>query len=172
MKLLPFRGIYPEIADDCFITDGVYIIGDVKIGSGSSVWYGTVIRGDVHYIRIGSEVSIQDGSILHVTTNTYPLEIGDRVVIGHRVVLHGCKIGSNVLIGMGAVLMDGVIVGNNSIIAAGSLLAPRTEIPENSLVMGNPGKVVRKIDANMLKLVDEGIENYKRLIKSYKSENK
>ncbi len=169
MKILPFKGVYPRIASTAYISEGVYIIGDVEIGEHSSVWFGTVIRGDVNYIRIGDYVSVQDGSILHVTTDTYPLEIGNRVVIGHRVVLHGCKIDSNILIGMGCVIMDGVEIGDNCIIAAGSLITQRKIIPPNSLVMGNPAKVVGVVDNEMIKKVDEGIENYRRLVNLYRS---
>lgn len=168
MTILPFRGVYPKISSTTFISDGVYIIGDVVIGEHSSVWFGTVIRGDVNYIRIGDYVSIQDGSILHVTTEKHPLEVGNRVVVGHRVVLHGCKVGSNVLIGMGSVIMDGVVIGDNCIIAAGTLITQNKVIPDNSLVLGNPGKIVRKVDDLMLKKVDEGIENYKRLVAQYR----
>ncbi len=168
MNIIPFQGIYPQIADSCYISDGVYIIGDVVIGQHSSVWFGSVVRGDVNYIRIGEYVSVQDGSILHVTTEKYPLTIGNRVVIGHRVILHGCKIGSNVLIGMGSVIMDGVEIGDNCIIAAGTVLTQRKIIPANSLVMGSPGKVIKNIDNDMLKMVDEGIENYRRLVAMYR----
>jgi len=168
MNILPFNGVFPQIASSCYISKGVYIIGDVKIGEHSSVWFGTVIRGDVNFIRIGDYVSVQDGSILHVTTEKYPLTIGNRVVIGHRVVLHGCKIGSNVLIGMGSVIMDGVTVGDNCVIAAGTLITQNKVIPDNSLVMGNPGKVVKRVSEDMLKKVDEGIENYRRLVSLYK----
>lgn len=168
MNIIPFQGIYPQIADSCYISEGVYIIGDVVIGQHSSVWFGSVVRGDVNSIRIGEYVSVQDGSILHVTTEKYPLAIGNRVVIGHRVILHGCKIGSNVLIGMGSVIMDGVEIGDNCIIAAGTVLTQRKIIPANSLVMGSPGKVIKNIDNDMLKMVDEGIENYRRLVAMYR----
>lgn len=169
MNILPFNGITPKISDTCFVSNGVYIIGDVEIGENSSVWFGSVIRGDVNFIRIGNYVSIQDGSILHVTTEKYPLEIGNRVVIGHRVILHGCKVGSNVLIGMGSVIMDGVVIGNNCIIAAGTLITQNKIIPDGSLVMGNPGKVGKIVDRAMLKKIDEGIENYRRLVAQYRT---
>ncbi len=135
MNILPFNGVFPQIASSCYISKGVYIIGDVKIGEHSSVWFGTVIGGDVNFIRIGDYVSVQDGSILHVTTEKYPLTIGNRVVIGHRVVLHGCQ---------------------------------KKVIPNNSLVMGNPAEVVKSVNNDMLKKVDEGIENYRRLVSLYK----
>jgi len=170
MKILPFNGIFPKIDPSCFITEGVYIIGDVEIGEGSSIWFGSVIRGDVNYIRIGKNVCVQDGTIIHVTNTLYPTIIGDNVVIGHRVVLHGCTIGNNILIGMGAIIMDGVKVGNNSIIAAGTLLTQKTEIPPNSLVMGFPGKVTEQIDERLLEKVKEGIENYKRTISIYRKD--
>lgn len=170
MKIIPYKGIYPKIHQNCFITEGVYIIGDVTIDEGSSVWFGSILRGDVNYIRIGKDVNIQDGTIVHVTNNLYPTIVGDRVVIGHRVVLHGCTIGSNVLIGMGSVIMDGVTIGDNCIIAAGTLLTQRTEIPSRSLVMGWPGKVIKEVDEEMLKKVSFGIENYKKTISEYRKE--
>ncbi len=166
--IITFNGKAPKIHPSVYISEGVYIIGDVEIDEGSSVWFGSVIRGDVNFIRIGKDVSVQDGTIIHVTNTYYPTIIGSRVVIGHRAVIHGCEIGNNVLIGMGAILMDGVKVGNNCIIAAGSLVTEKTEIPDFSIVMGQPAKIVKKADESILKRVDEGIRNYKKTIELYK----
>ncbi len=166
--IISFNGKTPLIHPSVYISEGVYIIGDVEIDEGSSVWFGSVIRGDVNFIRIGKDVSVQDGTIIHVTNTYYPTKIGNRVVIGHRAVIHGCEIGDNVLIGMGAILMDGVKVGNNCIIAAGSLVTEKTEVPDFSILMGQPARVVKKADESILKRVEEGIRNYKQTIELYK----
>ena len=141
----PYRGKRPEIAASAYIDPAAVIIGDVVIGPDSSVWPCTVVRGDVHYIRIGARTNIQDGSVLHVMRDEYPLILGDDVTIGHGVTLHGCNIESRCLIGMGAIILNGVKIGAGSIIAAGTLILERTEIPPNSLVVGHPGKVKRPL---------------------------
>ena len=128
----PYRGVTPTIAADAFIEDTAVIVGDVVIESESSVWFHSVVRGDVNYIRIGRRTNIQDLSLLHVTHDTYPLIIGDDVTVGHHVVLHGCTIHNRVLIGMGAVLMDGVVVGDDCLIGAGALVTEHTKIPPGS----------------------------------------
>ena len=117
-----YRGITPTIADTAFVEDTAVIVGDVVIESESRVWFQSVIRGDVNFIRIGHRTNVQDLSLLHVTHDTYPLIIGDDVTVGHHVVLHGCTIHNRVLIGMGAVLMDGVVVGDDCLIGAGAIL--------------------------------------------------
>ncbi len=139
----PYRGKHPQIAASAYIDPAAVIIGDVVIGEDSSVWPCAVIRGDVHYIRIGARTNIQDGSICHVMRDEWPLILGDDVTIGHSVTLHGCTIESRCLIGMGAVILNGVTIGAGSIVAAGTLLTERTAIPPGSLVMGSPGKVKR-----------------------------
>ena len=141
----PYRGKRPQIAASAYIDPAAVIIGDVVIGEDSSVWPGTVIRGDVHYIRIGARCNIQDRCVLHVMKDEYPLILGDNVTVGHSVTLHGCTVESRCLIGMGAILLNGVKVGSGSIVAAGSLLLERTVIPPGSLVMGSPGKVKRAL---------------------------
>lgn len=141
----PYRGKRPQIAASAYIDPAAVIIGDVVIGEDSSVWPGTVIRGDVNYIRIGARTNIQDRCVLHVMKDEYPLILGDHVTVGHSVTLHGCAIESRCLIGMGAILLNGVKVGSGSIVAAGSLLLERTEIPPGSLVVGAPGKVRRPL---------------------------
>jgi gamma-carbonic anhydrase len=141
----PYCGKRPQIAASAYIDPAAVIIGDVVIGEDSSAWPCSVIRGDVHYIRVGARTNIQDGSILHVMRNEYPLILGDDVTIGHSVTLHGCTIESRCLIGMGAVILNGVVVGAGSIVAAGTLLTERTVIPPGSLVMGSPGKVKRPL---------------------------
>jgi carbonic anhydrase/acetyltransferase-like protein (isoleucine patch superfamily) len=141
----PYRGKHPQIAASAYIDSAAVIVGDVVIGEDSSVWPCTVIRGDVHYIRIGARTNIQDGSVLHVMRDEWPLILGDDVTVGHSVTLHGCTIESRCLIGMGAVILNGVTIGAGSIVAAGTLITERTAIPAGSLVMGSPGRVKRTL---------------------------
>jgi carbonic anhydrase/acetyltransferase-like protein (isoleucine patch superfamily) len=140
-----YRGKLPEIAASAYIDPAAVVIGDVVIGEDSSVWPCAVIRGDVHYIRLGARTNIQDGSVLHVMRDEYPLILGDDVTVGHSVTLHGCTIESRCLIGMGAIILNGVKIGAGSIIAAGTLITERTIIPPGSLVLGQPGKVKRTL---------------------------
>jgi gamma-carbonic anhydrase len=140
-----YRGKRPEIAASAYIDPAAVIIGDVVIGADSSVWPCSVIRGDVHHIRIGARTNIQDGCVLHVMRDEYPLILGDDVTIGHSVTLHGCTIASRCLIGIGAIVLNGVTIGAGSIVAAGTLLLEGTEIPPGSLVVGHPGKVKRAL---------------------------
>ena len=141
----PYRGKHPQIAASAYIDSAAVIIGDVVIGEDSSVWPCTVVRGDVHHIRIGARTNIQDGSVLHVMRDEYPLILGDDVTIGHGCTLHGCKIESRCLVGMGAVILNGVTVGAGSIVAAGTLVLEGAKIPPGSLVVGHPGKVKRAL---------------------------
>lgn len=142
-QLIAYRGKKPLLAADVFLGEGSLIIGDVEIGAGSSVWFNCTVRGDVNTIRIGQRVNIQDGSILHVTKDVWPLVLEDEVSLGHGVVLHGCTIESGVLIGMRAVVLDGARVSSGCLIGAGAVVAPGKVIPPDSVVMGVPGKVVR-----------------------------
>src|SRR5579864_8713895 len=141
----PYRGKRPQIAASAYIDPAAVIIGDVVIGEDSSVWPCTVIRGDVHHIRIGARTNIQDGCVLHVMRDEHPLVLGDDVTIGHSVTLHGCTIESRCLVGMGAVILNGVHIGAGSVVAAGTLLLEGSKIPAGSLVMGSPGKVKRPL---------------------------
>ena len=141
--LRPYRGISPRVHPSAFIDDSAQVIGDVEIGEESSVWMCTVIRGDVHSIRIGRRTSVQDGTVVHAMTGTHPTEIGDNVTIGHGAIIHGCTIDHQCLIGMGAILLNGAHVGSGSIVAAGTLVVEDMKIPPRSLVMGSPGKVKR-----------------------------
>lgn len=144
--IIPFKDKYPKIPASVFVAPGAMIIGDVEIGEKSSVWFNTVIRGDVHYIRIGSGTNLQDLSVLHVTRRDYPLRVGDHVTVGHRVILHGCTIGNFCLIGMGSVIMDGAVVEEGSFIGAGSLVSEGTVIPSGMLAFGHPAKPKRPLN--------------------------
>jgi carbonic anhydrase/acetyltransferase-like protein (isoleucine patch superfamily) len=161
----PYRGKRPQIAASAWIDPAAVIIGDVIIGEDASVWPGTIIRGDVHYIRIGARTNIQDRSVLHVMRNEWPLILGDDVTVGHSVTLHGCTIESRCLIGMGAIILNGAKIGAGSIIAAGTLITERTIIPPGSLVMGSPGKVKRALTE-----IDKvSIDDYARRYVEYKN---
>lgn len=150
--VIPLLGVIPQIDPSVLVCEGSYIIGDVVIGEESSVWFGAVIRGDVHSIRIGCRTSIQDGSVLHVEhynlpdrSDGHPLFIGDEVTVGHKVILHGCTIANRCLIGMGAIVMDGVEIGEDSIVGAGALVTKGKRFPPRSLILGSPAKRVREL---------------------------
>ena len=148
-----FKDFEPKIAKDVFIANSADIIGDVEIGEDSSIWHGVVIRGDVHFIRIGKRTSIQDLSMIHVTHykkerkigDGYPTIIGDDVTVGHRVMLHGCTIEDACLIGMSATILDGAVIGKESIVGAGALVTKNKVFPPRSLILGSPAKVVRSL---------------------------
>jgi len=163
----PYRGVLPTIASSAFIEDTAVIVGDVAIHPESSVWFNTVIRGDVHYIRIGHRTNIQDLSLLHVTHDTHPLIIGDDVSVGHHVVLHGCTIHNRVLIGMGSIVMDGATIEEDCIIGAGSLITEGTVIPSHSLALGSPARVKRPLSEKELAWIKESANNYVRYARQY-----
>lgn len=165
----PFGDIWPKIHDSAFIAADAVVIGDCCIGEDSSVWFGSVVRGDVNYIRIGARTNIQDLTVIHVTTDTHPTVLEDEITVGHRVVLHGCHVESRCLIGIGAILLDGVRVGANSLVAAGSLLTPGTQVPSCSLVMGSPARVKRELTDNELALLDHSWRHYVELKTKYKT---
>lgn len=162
-----FEDKTPSIGDDCFIAETAVIVGDVKIGANTSVWYGVVLRGDVHHIRIGSEVSVQDNSVIHVTSGQHPTVVGDRVTIGHSVVLHGCTIGEQCLIGMGAIVMDQAVIGKNCVVGAGALVTPGTEIPEGHLALGSPAQIKRKLTDDELRWISTSSKHYVDLAARY-----
>ena len=164
-----FNNIHPKIHETAFIADDAVVIGDVEIGEDASIWYGSVIRGDVNFIRIGARTNIQDGTIIHVSSKTHSTVLEDEITVGHRVILHGCYVESGCLIGMGAILMDGVRVGRNSLVAAGSLLTPGTQIPPNSLVMGSPAKFKRELTDDERAYLDKSWRNYVELKKQYET---
>ncbi len=166
----PYKDKHPVIHPSVFLAENSIVIGDVEIGEDSSVWYGTVIRGDVNYIRIGKGTNIQDNSVVHVTHDTHPTLIGDFVTVGHRVILHGCKIGNYVLIGMGAVVMDGVEIEDYVLVGAGALLTPNKKFPSGVLVAGFPAKVVRDLKEEEIRLIEESAKNYISYKNSYLSQ--
>ena len=169
MPVLPFRDHVPKINSDCFIAPTAMIIGDVEIGSQSSVWFGTVIRGDVFHIRIGCNTNIQDNSVIHVTTNRYPTIIGNNVTIGHSVTLHGCTIKDNALVGIGSIVMDQSEIAEWSILAVGSVLKAGTKIPSSKLWGGTPAKEIRDITEREREWIKELFNNYISMSKEYLS---
>ncbi len=168
--LKPYRGVAPIVAANAFVEDTAMVIGDVVIGSDSSIWFYAVVRGDVHFIRIGHRTNIQDLSLLHVTHDTHPLTLGDDITIGHRVILHGCTIHDRVLVGMGSIIMDGAVVEEDCIIGAGSLITEHTQIPPKSLVIGSPAKVKRELTDEELLWIKESASNYSRYAQYYISD--
>ena len=155
-----YKGISPQIASTAFIETSAQIIGDVHIGEHSSVWFNCVLRGDVYHIRVGESTNIQDGTVVHVTSGRFATIIGNRVTVGHGVVLHGCTIKDRSLIGIGAIILDDVTIGEESFIAAGSLVTPGTVIPPRSMVMGSPARVKREVTDEEIARIDMHWKNY------------
>ena len=166
----PFRGVQPRIHPTAFIADSSQIIGDVHIGEESSVWFNTVVRGDMFYIRIGNRTNVQDNSVIHTRTGAHPTILEDEVTVGHSVTLHGCYIERAALIGIGSIVLDDARVGGQSLVAAGSLISPGTIIPPRSLVMGMPAKVKRPLTDEEVAGLDLYWQNYVEYMKMYKNE--
>jgi len=165
--IIPFQGKTPVVAASAFIVDSAQVIGDVEIGEASGVWFNAVIRGDVNYIRIGKRTNIQDGCVLHVARETYPLLIEDEVTVGHNVTLHACTVRRRCLIGMGAIVMDGAEVGEGSIVGAGALVTAQTLIPPGSLVLGAPANVKRPLTEDEIRGIRDSAAHYVNDIKNY-----
>lgn len=157
-----------QLGDGAYITKNCSVIGHVVLGKDASVWYGSVIRGDIEPCIIGNRSNVQDGSVLHVSLNK-PVIIGDNVSIGHAVKLHGCTIGNNVLVGIGSIILDGAVIEDNCVIAAGSLIPPNKRIPSGSMVMGSPFKIARMLDEKDLEWVKANADHYVEYKNIYKS---
>ena len=162
-----FNNTFPKIHETAFVTDDAIVIGDVEIGEDSSVWFGSIVRGDVNYIRIGARTNIQDATVIHVSSRTHPTILEDEITVGHRVTLHGCHVERGCLIGIGSILMDGVRVGAQSLVGAGSLLTPGTQVPPRSLVLGSPARVKRELTEDELTFLDRSWRNYVELKSRY-----
>jgi carbonic anhydrase/acetyltransferase-like protein (isoleucine patch superfamily) len=158
-RVLALGDDVPDIADSAFVAAGATLIGRVRVGARSSVWYGSVLRGDADDIVIGAETNIQDGCVVHADAG-FPAVLGDRITVGHRAVIHGCRVDDDVLVGMGAVVMNGVHVGRGSLIAAGAVVTQNTEIPEGSLVAGVPAKVLRPVSEDERDMIAVGARHY------------
>jgi gamma-carbonic anhydrase len=167
-----YKGVKPEIAETAFIEASANIIGDVRIGEHSSVWFNCVLRGDVFHIRIGEYTNIQDGTIIHVTSGKFPTIIGNHVTVGHGVILHGCRVQDRSLIGIGSIILDEALIGEESLIAAGSLVTPGTIIPPRSMVMGSPAKVRRTLSSDEVERINENWQHYVELKDTYLNEAK
>ncbi|KAB2887358.1 MAG: gamma carbonic anhydrase family protein [Kofleriaceae bacterium] len=167
--VVSFRGLRPRIAEDVFLAELAAVIGDVEIGAGSSVWYGTVIRGDVEPIRIGKATSIQDNSVIHVTHGVSGTTVGDRVTVGHNVILHACTVEDDCIIGMGSIILDRSRIGRGSIVGAGALVTPGTDIPPGSMVMGSPARVKRPLTDDERARIASSAEHYVELARTYRS---
>lgn len=165
--ILKYKNILPTIHETAFIEDSARIIGDVHIGEYSSVWFNSVVRGDVHYIRIGKRTNVQDNCTLHVTKDIYPLVLDDDITVGHNVVLHGCHIKSRCLIGMGAILLDDVEVGEDCIVGAGSVVTEGTKVPAGTLLFGTPARVKRDLRPDELQRIKRSANNYIGYAKDY-----
>jgi carbonic anhydrase/acetyltransferase-like protein (isoleucine patch superfamily) len=159
----PFGGKAPLIGEGAFVAGSADVIGDVVIGPRSTVWYGAVLRGDVQSIRVGAETSIQDNSVIHVDSSGYSTVIGERVTVGHSVVLHGCTIGNDALIGIGSIVLNGAEVGEGAMIGAGSLVTPGTKVPPGMLAFGSPARVKRPLTDEEKRQMREAAEHYVRL---------
>lgn len=164
-----FRGVLPRIAASAFIDSSAQVIGDVEIGERSSIWPGAVVRGDVNRIRIGDDSNVQDNSVVHVDVDA-PTMIGSRVTVGHSVVLHGCTVENDCLIGIGAIVLNHARIGTGAVIGAGSLVPEGAEIAANSLVMGVPGKVRRPVSEEERARFQENCENYVGYGQAFKEE--
>ena len=165
--MLEYQGKLPKLGDRVFIAPGAYIVGDVEIGDHSSVWFNSVVRGDVDYIRIGKHTNIQDGSICHVMRNQYPLVLQDFVTVGHGAVLHGCSVESHCLVGMRATILNNAKIGAHSIVAAGALVTEGTVFPPRSLVMGVPARLKRELDDTEVAGIDEYARRYYEYKETY-----
>jgi carbonic anhydrase/acetyltransferase-like protein (isoleucine patch superfamily) len=159
MALYELDGISPQLASGAWVADSAQVIGAVELGENASVWFGAVVRGDTDTIRVGRNSNVQDLSVLHADEGK-PLSIGDNVTIGHQVMVHGCTIGDNTLIGIGAVVLNGAVIGRNCIVGAGSVVTENKEFPDNSLIIGSPAKVVRTLDEATARKLAQSAEHY------------
>ena len=162
MKIIkPVRGKSPKIPEDCFVAENATIVGEVEMGSQCSVWFNAVIRGDVHFIKMGNKVNVQDGAVIHATYQTSPTTIGNNVSIGHNAIVHGCTIHDNVLVGMGSIIMDDCVIESNSIIAAGAVVTKNTRVEAGSIYAGIPAKKVKDISKELISgEIDRIANNY------------
>ena len=149
MLIKSVRGKTPQIGKDCFIAENATIVGEVTMGDQCSVWFNAVLRGDVHFIKMGNKVNVQDGAVIHCTYQKFPTTIGNNVSIGHNALVHGCTIKDNVLVGMGSIIMDDCIVESNSIIAAGAVVTQGTHVPSGTVFAGMPAKKIKDISPEL-----------------------
>jgi carbonic anhydrase/acetyltransferase-like protein (isoleucine patch superfamily) len=158
--ILPYEGKAPRIAPSAWVAEGAVVAGDVELGDESSVWFGSVVRGDVNHVRVGARTNIQDQSVVHVTGGTHPTVIGDDVTVGHRAVLHGCTVHDRCLVGIGAIVLDGAVVGPDAMIGAGALVPPGAVVPPGTLVLGAPAKPKRSLTPEEVAFLKRSAASY------------
>lgn len=168
-SIIAYKGLTPKIHPSAFLCEGVRIIGDVEIGKDASIWYNTVIRGDVHYVKIGEGTNVQDLSMLHVTNQKHPLIIGNHISIGHSVSLHGCTIDDHCLIGIGATVLDGAKINKHCLVAAGTLVKEGFEVPEGTMIAGVPGKIIRELTDEQIEKIKRNADNYIKYVAEFRS---
>lgn len=167
--LKTIKGKSPDIDGSCFVAETADVLGDVRVGKNSSVWYKAVLRGDDNYIQIGENSNIQDNTVIHVAEN-FPTLIGDNVTIGHSAIIHACTVGNNCLIGMGAIILDGAEIGDETIIGAGSIVASGKRIPSGVLALGMPAKVIRELTEEEKQSLKASADKYVRYANDHKEE--
>lgn len=168
--IVKYKGLAPQISETAFLAPSACVIGDVHIGEESSLWFNVVVRGDVNYVRIGDRTNIQDGTIVHVSRDTHPTIVGNNVSVGHGVILHGCNVHDNCLIGIGAIVLDGAEIGASSLVAAGTLVAPGASFPPQSLIMGSPGRLKRILTEEECKNIHSVAGRYLEYQEDYRSQ--
>jgi carbonic anhydrase/acetyltransferase-like protein (isoleucine patch superfamily) len=154
------RGLTPKFGDNCFFADNAVVVGEVTMGNNCTVWFNAIVRGDVNSITIGDNTNIQDGAVIHCTYQRAKTVIGSNVSVAHNAIVHGCTVEDNVLIGMGAIIMDNAVIGNNSVIAAGAIILPGTEVEPGSMYAGNPAKRMKDISDEMREVIQRTARNY------------
>ena len=168
MGVIPYKGLLPTIHQSVFVADGVQLVGDVRLARDSSVWYNSVLRGDINIVDIGERTNIQDCSVLHVTEE-FPVRIGSNVTIGHRAIVHGCTVGDFSLIGMGAVILDNANIGSHSLVAAGAVVLQNVVVPDGVLVAGVPARIIRPLTEKEKEQINESALHYIAYAKCYRS---
>lgn len=158
--ILPVNGIAPQFGQNCWLAPNATIVGEVVMGDDCTVWFNAVVRGDVHFIKIGNRCNIQDGAVIHCTYQKAPTTIGNLVSIAHNAVVHGCTLEDRVLVGMGAIIMDGAVIGTGSIIAAGAIVTQNTIVPPGSIYAGNPAKFLKPVSEAAAEVFDRTANNY------------
>lgn len=169
MPLIPYQGRLPKLGQRVFLAPGAWVSGDVELGDDVSFWFHTVARGDVNFIRIGARTNVQDGAVLHVTHERFPLTIGEGVVVGHQAVLHGCTVEDGALVGIGARVLDGAVVEAGAQVGAGAVVAPGHRVPAGQLALGIPARVVRPLTAEETLRIADGVERYVALKEHYRA---
>ncbi len=168
MPIHPYRGRLPTLGERVFLAPTAYLSGDVEAGDDVSFWHHTAARGDVHWIKIGAGTNVQDGAVLHVTHDTHPLSIGERVVIGHGAIVHGCTIEDGALVGIGATVLDGAVIESGAQVGAGAVVAPRTRVPAGHLVLGLPARLARPLRDEELRYIADAAQRYIDLKEEYR----